>query len=675
MWKKILALYGQINPRNRAYSPLIPLCISVACVWSAYRTFQQPERYASTGRILVSGRMNLADSNTYMEELNNFIGTQIEIIRSEALATRARQSLLSTQPALAGSVSIEASWLRGTAIFLVNATGSEPRYTEAYLNALLQQYIESRSDRRIETSLDAMQKLREEILRIERNLTEQETELYAFKEKHNMIYWGRQSTDAGQYLSELMLREADLELRLRMAENLRTDPASGTADRRAAAGDPKAKGGPPRDASIPVLRRQLFERLLDREQLLAIYKPAHPKISALNLEINKQQRLLDQLLSEEEALGQAGLASMRSELAGVRESIKDWETKALDSTRTEAEHERLQTSLNRTRDLYSRLINSLQSVSVGKEVSVDPVQILQRATPAFGVARPLSENLRIASGLGLLAGIGLVLMLGRFDPRAFSAAEIATRVDAEPLAEIPVLRGLNEKVAGAGNAATPPPLTESVRTILSSLDFITDTRAPAQLIFCVSTCPGEGKSTLALHLALHAAQSGIRTLLIDGDLRRGHLAESLSLPADREGLAEILDRPQDDWRRVVHTLKEPRLDFIARGRPNPYTVDQLGLWLQSETIKTLRSSYSLIVIDAAPLAPISDSMRFLRVVDRVLFVTRVKTTPLGPAERVARLIRSQRPKGFDLIINSCPSNLLEDGYYGGYNYSETKKLS
>lgn len=664
MWEKILALYGQINPRTRAYSPLIPVCIVLSCAWSAYQTFQAPVTYVSTGRIVVSGRINLADSNTYLEELNNFIGTQIEIIRSDSLAARARQQMLSTHPMLNGSVSIEPSWLRSTAIFMVKATGSDPSYTEAYLNALLQQYIESRSDRRIETSLDAMQKLREEILRVEKTLAEQEAELYRFKEQHNMVYWGRQSTDASQYLSELKIREASLELKLRLTDSLRSNPAALEAQRGGAANDGPAVPASVRDANVPALRRQLAEKEIERDQLLATYKPAHPRIKALDQEIVRQRRLLDLILAENEAALQAELTAARGELAGVRQSIQDWEGKAMESTRTEAEHEKLQSGLARSRELYSRLINNLQSVSVGKEVNVDPVQILQRASPAAEVPRPITQNLRTALGLGLLIGLVVAHLLGRIDPRAFSESEITTRLGTEALLEIPHIREIDGSPNLSGDAV-PAALTESARTIMASLHLKPHATTGAPLLFCVSTCPGEGKSTVSLHLALHAAKSGVRTLLIDGDLRRGQLAERLGQESGAEGLAELLNEPGRGWRSVIRRLEPSGLDFMPRGRTVEKTVDQLNTWLTESNLAEMRATYGLVVIDASPLAPIADSTRFLRVVDRVLFITRLKTTPLRIAERVVKMIRSQQPAGFDLVIN----NSFERRHYG--NYYET----
>ena len=190
----------------------------------------------------------------------------------------------------------------------------------------------------------------------------------------------------------------------------------------------------------------------------------------------------------------------------------------------------------------------------------------------------------------------------------------------------------------------------------------------APILFCVSTSPGEGKSTVSLHLALQAAKSGVRTLLIDGDLRRGQLAERLGLEPEAEGLAELLREPGRPWRNVLRRLEPSGLEILPRGRPIEKTVDQLNSWLTGNNLAEMRATYGLVVIDASPLAPIADSMRFLRVVDRVLFITRLKTTPLRIAERVVKMIRSQQPAGFELIINHSFERRHYGNYYETYQY-------
>jgi Mrp family chromosome partitioning ATPase/uncharacterized protein involved in exopolysaccharide biosynthesis len=672
MRDRIHSLWHSIDPRLRAYAPLIPACIILSCAWGAFQTYRAPVYYASTGRIVISGRINLADSNTYLEELNNLIGTQIEIIQSENLAARARQAMLSIQPSLNGAVSVKASWLRSTSIIMVSATGSEPNYTEAYLNALLLQFIESRSDRRIETSLDAMQKLRDEIIRAEKSLADQESGLFLFKAQHNMAYWERQSSDASQFLSELKIRAARLELKLRTAESLRANLASTASVQEKAEAAPTPATGPDRGAGLPALRRQLVELQIEREQLMAIYKPAHPRIKALDQDMTRQQKMLDLLLAEKEAALQAELAADRSELQSIQASIQDWESKALESTRTEAEYEKLQSAVTRTHELYSRLLNNLQSVSVGKDLTVDPVQILQTASRATKAERPLVENLRGAAGLGFLCGVGLVLLLSRIDPRAFSEAEISTRLAAEPLIEIPHIPEIADSPQVTSGQVPPPVLTEAARTLLASFSLHTKANSRAAVVLCVSTMPGEGKSTVAMHLAQQAAKTGIRTLLIDGDLRRGRLAERLGLDPNLEGLAELLESPARGWQSVIRPIKATGLDLITRGQAREKTIDCLKSWLNEQNMAELRRSYGLVVFDSAPLAPISDSLRFLSVVDRVLFVTRIKQTHLRLAERVARAIRSQHAGKFDLIVNSSPPRHSHGGYYGFEKYqSET----
>lgn len=663
--------YHRISARHRAYLAVVPVCIVAGMLWKVHEHQQQPPRYVSEGRIVVGGRMNLPEGNAFTEELNNFLGTQLEILRGAELMARARQQVQLEQPTLNGTAQIDATLLRGTSIITVQATGGNGDYTTHFLEALLQQFIESRRDRRIETTMAAMRQIREELPRVERQLAAQEEELFRFKENHNMGYWGRQSAEAGQLLAQLKMREANLRMQLNLAGAMQAEAVTRDREARLSAlgalddAAPPPVGADGRGSEIlGQLRRELITRQVEREQLLTLYKPRHPRVVALDREIDKQSRLLELLTQESDAAYAQTVAGMRSELVSVTAAIADWERKALESTRTEAEFEKLQSTLDRTRELYARLLAGLQSIDIGKEVNVDIVQILQHATPA----RPLQSSLLGAAqrglGLGLLGGLALLFGLARLDHRAYAVDEIHAAVKVDSVVEFPHLRDFDALVPDPRGDNMPAPFREGVRRLYASLGIQLQAREQSKVIFCVSTAPGEGKSTLSMNLARHAARAGRKTLLIDADLRRGHLAATLGLPAATPGFAELLEDEQTDLQAVVHPFPDSRLSLLARGNPGPHTIDRLGAWLTRERLDQLKQDYGLIIIDAAPLAPVADSFSFLALVDHVLLITRLRHTPLPLAERTAALVRREHAD-LRVVINGVRDSSGAYGY-GGY---------
>ena len=671
MINQIRGLFGRINARYRYYLPIVAVCALGGGLWQLYVARQEPVRYTSEGKIVISGRMNLPEANTFSEEVSNFLGTQVEILRGESLAQRVRQQMLADHPGLPGSAAVQVAVLRGTSILVVTAEGLSPDYTPRYLNTLLDQYIESRSDRRRETNLSAMSKIRDELPRVEAQLAQQEEELFRFKERNNLGYMGRQSADAAQLLSQLKLREANLRMQLTLAEDMMA--RSVTQDRERRLSGLESMGSAPEaeravsetraNADVNQLRQQLIKLRVDREQLLLIYKPAHPRVVRVDQEIQKQSRLLELISMESEAAFNQTVAGMRSELTSVTASIVDWERKALESTRTEAEFEKLQSALTRTRELYSRLIEGLQSIDVGKEMNMDVVQILQQATPAQRHEPSITGAVRRGFMIGALIGAAAMVGLARVDPRAFAIEEIVAAVKVPSTVEIPTDRSIrNDRVLPDGSNLNRE-IREALRKITAALGLAAKPRLSSTVIFCASTTPGEGKSTVSLNLAVQAARSGLTTLLIDADLRRGSLGEKLGLAAEHPGLAELVDDSENGRTDCLHAFPETRLSIIPRGNPGVHTIDRLAHWLDAETLTRLKQNYQVIVIDSAPLIPVADSMRFLALVDHILMITRIRATNLSLANRVADQIRRLQPAGFHLVINGTTQG---QGYYGGY---------
>lgn len=676
MFLRLRAYYYQLNPRFRTYLPIVPLCVVISMGWSLYELSKYPQSYSSTARLVVSGRISLPEANAYTEELANFLGTQVEILSGGNLASRARQQVLQSHPGLAGTVSLRVSTLRGTSIIVINASGSNSEYTSRYLDALLDQYVESRRDRRIEATVSAMKQVREEIPRVEQQLAAEEDALFRFKEKHNMGYWNRQSADAGQLLSQLKIREANLRLQLNMVDQMRqtavTDDREGRLTALNAVTGAAKPPGPVSEvklsAQVAQLRQQLISLQVEREQKLLIFKSKHPRVVRLDQEIQKLARMIELLSAENESSFEQTVAAMRSEISSISQSILDWERKALESTRAEAEYEKLQNGLVRTRELYARLVNSLQTMDSGQRMNVDIVQTLERASPGVLVEPATSSAVRKGVVIGLFSGIGLVFLLGKLDFRAFATREIEEVVQISDAFEVPLVSDEPKVPAADTKFGISRSMLESVRKISAGLGLVKGSISGSCIVFCVSSTPGEGKSTIALNLAVNAANSGLKTLLIDGDLRRGALGVRVGLPADAKGLAEAVESPAQSWGDHVYPIEHSALSVLPRGNLNSNTIDLLGKWLRPDVLSMIRSRFDLIVIDSAPLAPVADSILFLGLADVVLLITRLKFTRLAQAAVSANLIRSQKTNGYRLVVNGTDGQAEVYGHANGYGY-------
>src|ERR1700756_3970998 len=105
---------------------------------ASWLVFRQKEIFVSTGRMMVSGRINIQQGASFSEELANFFGTQVELMKSAEVREKAASQLAAREPQLqVVPVSLAVSQLPQTSIFVLSTTGSEPQYTQKILDAIM----------------------------------------------------------------------------------------------------------------------------------------------------------------------------------------------------------------------------------------------------------------------------------------------------------------------------------------------------------------------------------------------------------------------------------------------------------------------------------------------------------------------------------------------------------
>jgi capsular exopolysaccharide synthesis family protein len=188
-------------------------------------------------------------------------------------------------------------------------------------------------------------------------------------------------------------------------------------------------------------------------------------------------------------------------------------------------------------------------------------------------------------------------------------------------------------------------------------------------IVVISTIPEEGKSLTAANLALNQSRSKIlKTVLIDGDLRRPSLTTRFGLSRALPGLTECL-RGEKSLSEVLYKLDGTNLWFLPAGVPpeNPLELMQSGR--AGEVLIKLGNVFDWVIIDSPPLIPLADASFWMKLSDGVLLVTREGVTERRPLKRVLEII--DRSKLLGIVINSC-SGGDHKNYYQRYGVVSVK---
>lgn len=238
-----------------------------------------------------------------------------------------------------------------------------------------------------------------------------------------------------------------------------------------------------------------------------------------------------------------------------------------------------------------------------------------------------------------LLGIVLAFALERLDNSFRSSSEIESASELPNLGLVPALTGrdnLRTMVMSKPMSA----YSEAVRAVWTGLNHRPERQA--QVILVTSSVPGEGKSSFAISLAQAAARSGVRTLLLDCDLRRPTIGKVLGVPEQylRTGGIVGLVTGQASAESVVLNHQESGVDLLLSGgyTDNPQSLLQSPR--MNRYVHEMRNQYDCIVINSPPVLLASDAAILARLADVSVFLVRWEKTPRHVALNGLKTLRS-----------------------------------
>ncbi|HVF70533.1 MAG TPA: polysaccharide biosynthesis tyrosine autokinase [Chthoniobacterales bacterium] len=660
--------------QRRWWIPVLTICLGLFV--QAWLIYQTPPSFESRSKMMLAGKLNISQSAVYSEDNINFYGTQIQLMQSHEVRRSAEQLVRSTHPEMQ-PVLVEISVVQKprTSIFDLVAVGTTPDYTQAYLNAVMQKYLDYKKGMRENQGSTVTTAITEQLIQVEKDLRGAEDEMIEFQKQNNIGFIQEEGNSAAAYLVRLnqqlaqLKTEYDLLSLLDLDQNLDRLPKTEANASNAPASDDKSSGmafsdvGPEGDYLKAKQSLQLLKA--ERETLSKDLRPKHPKILKLNDEITKQEKLIDLYRQDTVEKLDTRRKSIGKQMENLQANIKEWEAKALDLSQRLAQFNRIKGKAERLKTLYDRLTNSLKDVNVSQSVdSGDQVSIMEMASSPMSVRPGLLKSLLIGLGCGALAGIGILLLLDRIDDRMASFGEFQHHFSENVLGQIP-----KEKTKGRVTLLQPDDarhvFAESYRNVRSSLFFMPYDGPRPKTMLITSSVPNEGKSTISSNLAITMALSGARTLLIDGDLRRGALREAFGV-SSKIGFSEVL-KQEVNWQEVVVPTSYPNLFLIPRGKTLGQPSEHLLRESTDMLLRDMYSQYDYIIIDSSPVLAADDSTSLAPKIDATLFVVRLSYTSARLTRKSLELLYNRQVNVPGVILNYVDTSLPEYYYY---QYSE-----
>ena len=310
---------------------------------------------------------------------------------------------------------------------------------------------------------------------------------------------------------------------------------------------------------------------------------------------------------------------------------------------------RLQRAVSIADDLYTSLEQRYQEAHLTENAAVADVRVLDLAVAPEHPLKNTAPGLLL---LGLVGGMGLGLVgsvvLDRLDGRMRRAEEVSGDLGLSILGTVPHLnRGTSRKIRGAESIETIEALRGLRVTLLSAFD-----RVGAMAVTITSPGPGDGKSFISTNLALACAASGLRTVLIDGDLRRGTLFRQIAAQKG-PGLADYL-RGKATYDRIVQATSFPCLTFIARGTRGNDSPELLESSAMQNLIDDFKARYDVVICDSPPLGAGVDATVLGGVTGSLLLVVRTGRSARSVALTSLEILRRLPIRLLGAVINDVP---------------------
>jgi capsular exopolysaccharide synthesis family protein len=336
-----------------------------------------------------------------------------------------------------------------------------------------------------------------------------------------------------------------------------------------------------------------------------------------------------------------------------------------------------------SRDLYDALYARLQEANIDAGNSATNVTVADPARPPGTPWMP-QPHLFITIGFwcGLVLGIGMAFLLESQDDTLTDSFQVETLTDMPVLGMIPFHRMEAKPREGALAAESSPFLVspecstaEAFRSLRSGLT-LSGVGRKLRVISITSALPGEGKSYTVYNLGLAFAATGMKTLILDADLRRPR-QHALFRATREDGLADVLVGLKSfDNALIVHPV-EPNLTLMPAGRQSPLASELLGSGEIGKVIEIARERFDLVMVDNPPTLPVADSIIVGVHCDGTIGVLRAGRTTRKALQRFIQSLARNRVHILGLVIEAVDMSATEYRSVYGYNvqsyYGDEKK--
>ena len=411
------------------------------------------------------------------------------------------------------------------------------------------------------------------------------------------------------------------------------------------------------------LRQQEAAQTAVLKEAEAKFGPEYPKVIELKGNLSSIEHSIQQEISRLRERAQSDYAVAVQTEASTQSAYNEAKKQADVLNNKAIDYAIAREEATSSRGLYDDLLKRLNEAGVLSGLQSSNITVVD---PGRIPAKPKKPNvplyMLLSLGAGLFCAVCGALLVDTLDNKINEVTDVEGELGQPVLGILPQIAS-DKDLAILDDPHSP--YVEAMRAIRTGV-LLSQSNTPPKVILVTSSLAAEGKSTSAINFAVCLAQMGHKTLIVDTDLRRGVLRRRLRLHS-ASGLSDLLGG-QSQTPAFQNVKNAPNLYVLTAGTKTPNPSELLASESMRRLLDQWRSEFDFIVLDSAPVLPVTDTVTLNTMVDVTLLLARIGVTEKPQAARSFSLLTQNHKHYVGVVLNGL--NSRASSYYGYYGYRD-----
>lgn len=537
-----------------------------------------------------------------------------------------------------------------SSVITLSLTDNIPARADDILNTLIYKYNAESKDFLNVSTRNTLAFIDERLAELEQQLGDIETEARNYKMENTLVdfMYQSQASIAKGTEYEKKLSEVGIQLKfMEMIQKYMSDQGSQYSLLPADIGIS--------DSGLSSAITEYNNVVMERRRLMMSASETNPRVQLLSSQIEDMRSAISMSVDQLKDAYQLQYNTILEEAQAEQSKMADIPGQQLDVAKIERQQSIVE-------PLYILLRQKKEEALISLNAQTDNARIVE---PADGPDQPASPKPMMiyfmCFVLGFILPPGVFFIKDLLKRKVASVKDVTDRTDVPILGVIPVTKDSTIVVQGSRDV-----LSETFRAVRANISFLN-----GKVFQVTSSISGEGKSTIAVNIAMTLAFAGHKVLLLETDLRNGFDYKYFNVPKSSKGLSTFLSG-KSDLEQVLYTgLGHANLDAILRGSVPPNPNELLAGKAMEDLIASMRERYDYIICDSSPYIIISDPLVVNKYVDGTIYVVRCGYSDLRFVDEIESASESGRLRNLSIVVNSVNfggKTYGRTGYGYGYGY-------